>query len=74
MARRYAKQLFRTLLYAAGAPVLIALGRGERVREFFIKKAELNPDVPESVADMTLGLNLLLWAFLFQLAGIILDY
>jgi len=70
MSRRYAPQLLRTLLYALGSPLLILFGQLGRVRDFFKAKANINLNVPEVVADMTLGLNLLVWAFFLQLVSL----
>lgn len=67
MSRRYAKQFGRSVLFALIAPLLILLGQGTRVRDFFKDKATANQDLPESITDMVLGLNLLFWAFFLQL-------
>jgi hypothetical protein len=72
MSRRCAPQIFRSMLYAASWPVLFILGQGRRARDFFIARARISWDVPDSPADMTLGLNLLLWAFFLQFISLFL--
>jgi len=72
MARRCSPQVVRGLLYAASWPVLLVLGQGRRARAFFVAKASINWDTADSPADMTLGLNLLFWAFFLQLLALFL--
>jgi len=72
MSRRFAPQIFRSMLYAASWPILLVLGQGRRARDFFIAKAKISWDVPDSPADMTLGLNLLFWAFFLQFISLCL--
>jgi hypothetical protein len=72
MSRRFAPQVLRSLVYAASWPILWVFGHGQRARRFFIAKAKINWDNPDSPADMTLGLNLLFWAFFVQLLSLFL--
>ena len=72
MSRRYGRQIGRSILYAATWPFLLLIGRGRQAREFFIARVRLNWDNPDSPADMTLGLNLLFWAFFLQFASLLL--
>ena len=67
MSRRYAKQFGRSVLFALISPPLLLLGQGARVRDFFKGNVTANRDLPESITDMVLGLNLLFWAFFLQL-------
>ena len=71
MARRCSPQVVRGLVYAASWPILLVLGQGRRAREFFVAKAKINWDNADSPADMTLGLNLLFWAFFLQLVALL---
>lgn len=73
MSRRYAHELWRSLLYAATWPVLFLFGQGKRLQGAFRAKAGLNRDVPDSVADMVLGLNLLFWAFFLQMVALFFE-
>lgn len=73
MSRRYAPQLVRSMLYAVAWPLLCLLGKGQRARRFFEARARINWDVPESAADMALGLNLLFWAFFPQLVALLFE-
>jgi hypothetical protein len=72
MSRRFAPQVVRSLVYAASWPFLWIVGRGQHARDFFIARARINWDNADSPADMTLGLNLLVWAFFIQLVSLIL--
>ncbi len=71
MSRRYAPQILRGMLYAGSWPFLCLVGQGRRARRFFEVRARINWDVPESAADMALGLNLLFWAFFLQLVALL---
>jgi len=71
MTRRCAPHILRSLVYAASSPILFVLGQGRRVRDFFVARAKINWDNPESPADMMLGMNLLFWAFFFQLISLL---
>lgn len=73
MARRYVPQIPRSMLYAAAWPLLCLLGQGQRSRAFFKARASVNWDLPESAADMALGLNLLIWAFFLQLVALVAE-
>ncbi len=73
MSRRYAQELWRSLLYAATWPFLSLFGQGKRVERFFEAKASVNRDVPDSVGDMVLGLNLLFWAFFLQMVALFFE-
>ncbi len=73
MSRRYAPRFLRSMLDAVLWPILYLVGRGERVREFLTARARINWDVPESAADMALGMTLLFWAFLLQLVALLLE-
>jgi hypothetical protein len=72
MSRRYCPQLGRGILYALTWPLLLVIGKGRRAREFFAARASVRWDIPDSPADMTLGLNLLFWAFFLQLVSLFL--
>lgn len=72
MSRRYAPQILRSLIYALSWPILCILGQGQRARAFFIARAKINWDIPDSPADMSLGLNLLFWAFFLQLISLLM--
>ena len=67
MARRYAREPIRALLFAMLWPVIFLLGGQSRVRDFLREKIKLNEDVPDSPISMVLGLNCLFIAFLIQL-------
>ncbi len=73
MSRRYAPKFFHSMLDAAISPFLFLVGRGERVRKFFTARAKINWDVPESAADMALGMTLLFWAFFLQLVALLVE-
>ena len=73
MSRRYAPQLLRSMLYAGAWPFLCLVGQARRARRFFEARATINWDVPESAADMALGLNLLFWAFFLQLVALLVE-
>jgi hypothetical protein len=47
--------------------------RAKRLQHAFKAKAGLNRDVPDSVADMVLGLNLLFWAFFLQMVALFFE-
>ena len=72
MSRRYVPQIWRGMLFAATYPILFLFFQGHRVREYFISKAKLSADTPDSLGDMTLGINLLFWGFFLQLISLIL--
>jgi hypothetical protein len=74
MSRRYARQFGRSVLFALISPLLLLLGQGARVRRFMAAKINANCDLPDSVTDMALGLNLLFWAFFLQLLAAIVDW
>jgi hypothetical protein len=71
MSRRFCPQLGRSVFYALTWPFLIVIGKGQRARDFFAARASINWNNPDSPADMTLGLNLLFWAFLLQLISLL---
>lgn len=73
MSRRYAHELWRSLIYAATWPIFFLVGQGKRLQYAFKAKAGLNRDVPDSVADMVLGLNLLFWAFFLQMVALFFE-
>lgn len=73
MSRRYAPNLLRSMLYALAWPLLAVVGKGRLFRDFLAARASINWDVPDSAEDMALGLNLLFWAFFFQLLAIFVD-
>ena len=73
MSRRYAPEFVRSIFYSLIAPILIVTGNRERVRAFMKSKTEGNRDLPDSVDEMALGLNLLFWAFFLQLVGLVLE-
>ncbi len=73
MARRYADPLLRSLLYAVVWPVLIIAGKADRIRQFIQAKVNANRDVPDSIADMVIGLNLLFLAFLLQFIALLME-
>ena len=73
MARRYADPLWRSLLYAAVWPVLVVAGKADRIRQFIQAKVNANRDVPDSIADMVMGLNLLFLAFLLQFIAALME-
>ena len=64
MARRYAPHFLRAILWA-----LLAVFMYRKAREFFVTSAAINKNVPDSAADMVLGINLLFWAFFLQLVA-----
>ncbi len=72
MSRRIVPKIWRGLLFAATYPIMVLLFQGHRVRQYFISKAKLSADVQDSLADMTLGMNLLFWGFFLQLISLIL--
>jgi hypothetical protein len=73
MSRRYARRLWRNLLYAFVFPILYLLGQGAHVRAFVKATIIANRDIEDSVIDMTIGLNLLFWAFFLQLIALIIE-
>lgn len=73
MARRYARNFGRNLLYTFLFPLLILVGLGGRVRDFVKETINANRDIEDSVIDMTIGLNSLFWAFILQLIALGLD-
>jgi hypothetical protein len=73
MSRRYARELWRNLVYAFLFPFLILVGKGSRVRDFVKATVNANRDVEDSVTDMTIGLHLLLWAFFLQLIALTIE-
>jgi hypothetical protein len=73
ISRRYATEFLRSIFFALSWPILVVLGQGHRVRDYFRGKINANRDVTDSVVDMVVGVNLLFWAFFLQLAGIIID-
>jgi hypothetical protein len=72
MSRRFVPQVVRGIIYAAAWPFMALLFQGGRVRRFFTARATLSMDKPETAADMTMGINLLIWAFFLQLVSLIL--
>ena len=72
MSRRFVPNFLLGLLYAAAWPFMAILLQGRRIRDFFVARAKLRMDAPETAADMTMGVNLLVWAFFLQLASLIL--
>ena len=72
MSRRFVPQIWRGLLFAATYPIMVLLFQGQRVRQYFISKAKLSETIQDSLADMTLGMNLLFWGFFLQLISLIL--
>jgi len=72
MSRRFAPQIVRSMLFALTYPLMVLLLQGRRVRQYFISKAKLSEHREDSLADMTLGLNLLFWGFFLQLVSLIL--
>jgi hypothetical protein len=72
MSRRFVPHVTRGIIYAAAWPLMALFFQGERVRKYFIARAKLSMDKPETAADMTMGVNLLIWAFFLQLASLIL--
>lgn len=70
MSRRYAREFWRNLLFAFLFPLLFLFGQGARVRDFVKTTINTNRDVDDSVIDMTIGLNLLFWAFFLQLIAL----
>jgi hypothetical protein len=73
MSRRYARSLWRNLLFAFIFPILYLVGQGEHVREFVRTTINNNRDIEDSVIDMTIGLNLLFWAFFLQLIALVVE-
>src|SRR5580704_12404004 len=69
MSRRLIPKFWRGMLFAASYPVMVVLLQGSRVRQYFISRANLGED---SLPDMTLGINLLIWGFFLQLISLIL--
>jgi hypothetical protein len=69
MSRRLIPKFWRGMLFAASYPVMVVLLQGSRVRQYFISRAKLGED---SLPDMTLGINLLIWGFFLQLISLIL--
>jgi hypothetical protein len=73
MSRRYARRLWRNLLFAFVFPILYLFGQGDHVRDFVKVTINVNRDIEDSVIDMTIGLNLLFWAFFLQLIALIIE-
>jgi hypothetical protein len=73
MARRYAREPIRALIFAMLWPFVFLWGGQARVREFLREKIELNQDVPDSPISMVLGLNCLFIAFLIQFVVVYLE-
>src|SRR5208337_1506242 len=73
ISRRYAPGFLRSIFFAVLSPIFVVLGKGCRVRDYARAKVNANRDVPDSVLDMVVGVNLLLWAFFLQLVGIVID-
>jgi hypothetical protein len=73
MSRRYARRLWRNLLFALVFPVLYLFGQGAYVRDFVKATIIANRDIEDSVIDMTIGLNLLFWAFFLQLIALVIE-
>src|SRR5213594_3917732 len=69
MCRRYTSNLVGGIICILAAPLMWIIGRGNKVSEFYESYAAANYDVPISLANMTLGLSLLFWAFVLQLAS-----
>jgi hypothetical protein len=73
MSRRFVPQIARSMLFALTYPLMVVFLQGHRVREYFISKAKLSNNRKDSLADMTLGLNMLFWGFFLQLISLILN-
>jgi hypothetical protein len=73
MSRRYAESFLQNVLLALSWPVLILFGQGNRIRKVVKARFDANRDLPESIVDMVLGLNLLFWAFFLQVAALVLE-
>ncbi len=73
MARRYARKFWPNLLFTFLFPALYLVGRGRYVRNFVKVTINTNRDIEDSVIDMTIGLNLLFWAFILQLVALGID-
>jgi intracellular septation protein A len=73
MSRRYADSFLQNTLLALTWPLLILFGQGNRIRRVIKARFDANRDIPESIVDMVLGLNLLFWAFFLQVAALILE-
>ncbi|HEX8817088.1 MAG TPA: hypothetical protein VF753_16445 [Terriglobales bacterium] len=61
-------------MFALIYPILIFCGKSDRVRRLVQAKADSSRDMPDSVMNMTLGINLLFWAFFLQLISLLIDY
>jgi hypothetical protein len=70
MSRRYARRFWPNLFFAFLFPVLYLFGQGGHVRDFVKTTININRDIEDSVIDMTIGLNLLFWAFVLQLIAL----
>jgi hypothetical protein len=73
MSRRYARRFWRNLLFTFLFPALYLFGQGGYVRDFIKVAINNNRDIEDSVIDMTIGLNLLFWAFFLQLIALIIE-
>jgi hypothetical protein len=73
MSRRYARRFWANLLYTFLFPLLYLIGQGGHVREFVKETIKTNSDIEDSVVDMTIGLNLLFWAFFLQLIALMIE-
>ncbi len=72
MSRRFVSKFLRGVLFSAAYPAMWLLGRGQRVREYLVSRANLNADLKDSPGDMTLGMILLFWAFFLELISLFL--
>jgi hypothetical protein len=72
LSRRYADPFWQSVLYAIKWAVLAPTPWGKNTRKTIQDLVNMNRDVPDSIIDMVLGLNLIFWAFLLQLAALVM--
>jgi hypothetical protein len=73
MSRRYARKFWPNLLFTLLFPLLFLVGQGRHVRNFVKVTINTNRDIEDSVIDMTIGLNMLFWAFFLQLIALAIE-
>gem|GEM_PF-6931595 len=73
MSRRYAKTFLTFIFFAFADPLMRLLGRADQVDAFHALRMKGNRDVPDAVADMISGLNLLFWAFVAQMLSLLVS-